>query len=54
MATLGLENFLYRKRNFVYAFVRHRLVVLCKQSVSDEYGYDFYCTEGKNVEFSCA
>ncbi|KAH8311816.1 hypothetical protein KR044_008176 [Drosophila immigrans] len=32
-APLLLENFIYKKRNFVYAFVRHRLFVLCKQSL---------------------
>ncbi|XP_034487130.1 nuclear protein localization protein 4 homolog isoform X1 [Drosophila innubila] len=32
-APLLLENFIYRKRNFVYAFVRHRLFSLCKQSL---------------------
>lgn len=32
-APLLLEHFIYKKRNFVYAFVRHRLFVLCKQSV---------------------
>lgn len=33
MATLELENLVYKKRNIVYAFVRHRLMLLCKQSV---------------------
>ncbi|EDW59584.1 nuclear protein localization protein 4 homolog isoform X1 [Drosophila virilis] len=32
-APLLLEQFIYRKRNFVYAFVRHRLFTLCKQSL---------------------
>ncbi|EDV92839.1 nuclear protein localization protein 4 homolog isoform X1 [Drosophila grimshawi] len=32
-APLLLEQFIYKKRNFVYAFVRHRLFVLCKQSL---------------------
>lgn len=32
-APLLLEHFIYKKRNFVYAFVRHRLFVLCKQSL---------------------
>ena len=35
MATMELENLFYRKRNIVYAFVRHRLMVLMKQSVRD-------------------
>ncbi|XP_017052420.1 nuclear protein localization protein 4 homolog isoform X1 [Drosophila ficusphila] len=32
-APLLLEQFIYKKRNFAYAFVRHRLFVLCKQSL---------------------
>jgi len=35
-APLLLEQFIYKKRNFAYAFVRHRLFVLCKQSVGPE------------------
>ncbi|XP_037820384.1 nuclear protein localization protein 4 homolog isoform X1 [Lucilia sericata] len=33
MATVELENLFYRKRNIVYAFVRHRFMLLCKQSL---------------------
>ncbi|BFF90162.1 nuclear protein localization protein 4 homolog [Drosophila madeirensis] len=32
-APLMLENLLYKKRNLVYAFARHRLFLLCKQSL---------------------
>ncbi|EDW84969.1 uncharacterized protein Dwil_GK14396, isoform A [Drosophila willistoni] len=32
-APLLLENIIYKKRNYVFAFVRHRLFVLCKQSL---------------------
>lgn len=33
MSIIELESLLYRKRNVVYAFVRHKLMLLCKQSV---------------------
>ncbi|TMW48436.1 hypothetical protein DOY81_006481 [Sarcophaga bullata] len=33
MATMELENLFYRKRNIVYAFVRHRFMILMKQSL---------------------
>nr|XP_036231836.1 nuclear protein localization protein 4 homolog isoform X1 [Bactrocera oleae] len=33
MSIIELESLLYRKRNVVYAFVRHKLMLLCKQSL---------------------